>query len=135
MPREKMDQAVGLRNRMANNPQTHLGISTPELPKIPVANQGVRVIAVSSGKGGVGKSSVVVNLAMALDRLGKRVLILDADLGLANIDILLGLVPQVQHQSRAGWQQRPGRCLGSGARKHPHNACQLRGAGTHQADR
>jgi flagellar biosynthesis protein FlhG len=94
MPREKMDQAVGLRNRMANNPQTHPGISTPEMPKIPVANQGVRVIAVSSGKGGVGKSSVVVNLAMALDRMGKRVLILDADLGLANIDILLGLSPK-----------------------------------------
>jgi flagellar biosynthesis protein FlhG len=94
MPREKMDQAVGLRNRMANNPQTHLGISTPDRPKIPVANQGVRVMAISSGKGGVGKSSVVVNLALALDRLGKRVLILDADLGLANIDILLGLAPK-----------------------------------------
>ena len=53
-----------------------------------------RVIAVSSGKGGVGKSNVVANLAVALTRVGKRVLILDADLGLGNLDVLLGLVPQ-----------------------------------------
>ncbi|MEQ1848913.1 MAG: P-loop NTPase, partial [Nitrospira sp.] len=53
-----------------------------------------RVIAVSSGKGGVGKSNVVANLAVALTKVGKRVLILDADLGLGNLDVLLGLVPQ-----------------------------------------
>lgn len=54
----------------------------------------VRVICVSSGKGGVGKSNVVVNLACAFDLMGKKVLILDADLGLANIDVLLGLAPK-----------------------------------------
>jgi flagellar biosynthesis protein FlhG len=53
-----------------------------------------QVIAVSSGKGGVGKSNVVANLAVALTRVGKRVLILDADLGLGNLDVLLGLVPR-----------------------------------------
>ena len=47
------------------------------------------VIAVSSGKGGVGKTNVVANLAVALTRVGKRVLILDADLGLGNLDVLL----------------------------------------------
>lgn len=52
------------------------------------------VIAVSSGKGGVGKSNVVANLAVALTKVGKRVLILDADLGLGNLDVLLGLVPR-----------------------------------------
>ncbi len=79
---------------MANNPQSSLAISPLEWTMAPPAVQAVRVMAVSSGKGGVGKSSVVVNLALALDRLGQRVLILDADLGLANIDILLGLAPK-----------------------------------------
>lgn len=54
---------------------------------------GVKVIAVTSGKGGVGKTNVVANLAMALVNIGKRVLIFDADLGLGNIDVLLGLAP------------------------------------------
>jgi flagellar biosynthesis protein FlhG len=49
---------------------------------------------VSSGKGGVGKSNVVANLAVSLTKVGKRVLIMDADLGLGNLDVLLGLVPQ-----------------------------------------
>lgn len=52
-----------------------------------------QVIAVTSGKGGVGKTNIVGNLAIALRRLGKRVLILDGDLGLANIDIIFGLTP------------------------------------------
>jgi len=55
------------------------------------AREQPRIITVTSGKGGVGKSNVVINLATALSRMGKRVLIIDADLGLANIDILLGL--------------------------------------------
>lgn len=49
------------------------------------------IVTVTSGKGGVGKSNVVINLAIVLSQMGKRVLIIDADLGLANIDILLGL--------------------------------------------
>ncbi|MEK9876558.1 MAG: MinD/ParA family protein [Betaproteobacteria bacterium] len=51
----------------------------------------VRVIAVTSGKGGVGKTNVSVNLSAALSSMGDRVLLMDADLGLANVDILLGL--------------------------------------------
>jgi flagellar biosynthesis protein FlhG len=50
-----------------------------------------RVVAVTSGKGGVGKSNIVANLGLALARLGLKVLLIDADLGLANLDILLGL--------------------------------------------
>ena len=53
-----------------------------------------RVIAITSGKGGVGKTNIVANLGLALSRLGKKVLILDADLGLGNLDVLLGLAPK-----------------------------------------
>ncbi|NLJ96939.1 MAG: MinD/ParA family protein [Clostridiales bacterium] len=53
-----------------------------------------RVITVTSGKGGVGKSSIAVNLAIAFSRLGKRVIILDADFGLANIEVMLGIRPK-----------------------------------------
>lgn len=54
----------------------------------------VRSIAVASGKGGVGKTSVATNLAIAFTRMGKRVLLVDGDLSLANVDLLLGVVPQ-----------------------------------------
>nr|WP_203434415.1 MinD/ParA family protein [Nitrosococcus halophilus] len=53
----------------------------------------VRVVAVTGGKGGVGKTNISVNLAVALASQGQRVMLLDADLGLANIDVLLGLQP------------------------------------------
>ncbi|MBK7171113.1 MAG: MinD/ParA family protein [Gammaproteobacteria bacterium] len=53
-----------------------------------------RVIAITSGKGGVGKTNITTNLAISLARQGKRVCIFDADTGLANINILLGLTPQ-----------------------------------------
>jgi flagellar biosynthesis protein FlhG len=58
----------------------------------------VQVIAVTSGKGGVGKTNVVANLGYALTRMNKRVLVLDADIGLANIDVLLGLSPRYNLQ-------------------------------------
>ncbi len=53
-----------------------------------------RIISITSGKGGVGKTNIVANLGFALSRLGKQVLILDADLGLGNVDVLLGLTPK-----------------------------------------
>jgi flagellar biosynthesis protein FlhG len=69
-----MDQAAGLRRLSRQRP--------------------VRVITVTSGKGGVGKTNVSVNLAMALIESGKEVMIMDADLGLANVDVMLGLHPR-----------------------------------------
>ena len=70
----KIDQAAGLRRMVNPRP--------------------VKVIAVTSGKGGVGKTNVSVNLSVALSQRGKDVLLLDADLGLANVDVLLGLRPK-----------------------------------------
>jgi flagellar biosynthesis protein FlhG len=54
----------------------------------------VRVLAVASGKGGVGKTNVSVNLGICLGELGRRVVLMDADMGLANVDVLLGLQPK-----------------------------------------
>jgi len=54
----------------------------------------IRTIAVTSGKGGVGKTNVVANLAVSLTHTGKKVLIMDADLGLSNIDVLFGIAPE-----------------------------------------
>lgn len=51
---------------------------------------GAKVLAVTSGKGGVGKTNITVNLAIALKRAGKKVLVIDADLGMANVDVVLG---------------------------------------------
>jgi flagellar biosynthesis protein FlhG len=70
---ETMDQAAGLRRAAKPHP--------------------VRVIAVTSGKGGVGKTNVSVNLGVSLANQGREVMLLDADLGLANVDIMLGLHP------------------------------------------
>ncbi len=61
---------------------------SPEVIRIP------KVIAVTSGKGGVGKTNVVANLAVAFASLGKSVVILDADLGLGNVDVLFGIIPK-----------------------------------------
>ena len=59
------------------------------------AARKARIMAVTSGKGGVGKTFVAANLAAALARLGERVLVLDADLGLANLDVVLNLFPKI----------------------------------------
>lgn len=63
-------------------------------PKEPADRPCVRTIAVLSGKGGVGKSVVVTNVAIACARRGRRVLLIDGDLSLANVDLLMGLIPR-----------------------------------------
>ncbi|MBE5851654.1 MAG: MinD/ParA family protein [Lachnospiraceae bacterium] len=75
-----MDQAEQLRNI----------IKAQNAPKRPLA----RVITVTSGKGGVGKSNTAINLAIQFRKMGQRVIILDADFGLANIEIMFGAVPK-----------------------------------------
>ena len=65
--------------------------SGAEKPIEPHAN--CRVIAVTSGKGGVGKTNISVNFALAMASRGKKILLFDADMGLANVDVMLGIVP------------------------------------------
>ncbi|RLB06697.1 MAG: MinD/ParA family protein, partial [Deltaproteobacteria bacterium] len=59
-----------------------------------VTRGDTRVLSITSGKGGVGKTNIATNLACALVQEGKKVLVFDADLGLANIDILMGITPE-----------------------------------------
>jgi len=84
-----LDQAKGLRNAVktqaVSRRKENMAMDHKPLP---------RVIAVTSGKGGVGKTNIVANMAVSLSRMGKRVVIIDADVGLANIDIIFNLRPE-----------------------------------------
>ncbi|MEW5814184.1 MAG: MinD/ParA family protein [Spirochaetota bacterium] len=74
------DQAEKLREIMRNREST--------------AQKSTRIIAISSGKGGVGKTNISINLALAYAQLGKKVIVMDADLGLANVNVVLGVIPK-----------------------------------------
>ncbi len=95
----RVDQASGLRAAMNSTP-----LLRPQ----------VQVIAVSSGKGGVGKTNVVTNVAVASARQGRNVLVMDADLALGNVDILLGLTPQYTIEDVLSGQRRLEEVLVSG---------------------
>jgi flagellar biosynthesis protein FlhG len=58
------------------------------------AERRARIITIASGKGGVGKTNVSVNMALAYARLGKKVVVMDADLGMANVHVMLGIIPK-----------------------------------------
>ncbi len=75
-----MDQAEGLRNVVKMQSQQDI--------------EGTRVITITSGKGGVGKSNLAVNLAVAFSNIGKKVIIFDADFGLANVEVMFGTIPK-----------------------------------------
>lgn len=85
-----MDQAEKLRRMMS----TVRAASSASEEGSEAGEKSARVFTVTSGKGGVGKTNVTINLAVALSELGLKVVVLDADFGLANIDILFGIMPK-----------------------------------------
>ena len=87
-----MDQADRLR-QIIDNIKVRQAVSQVNLLGS-IKKKSAKVITITSGKGGVGKTNITINLAIALSELGLRVIILDADFGLANIDILFGIIPQ-----------------------------------------
>lgn len=86
------DQADKLR-QVIDNLKLKQAVIQSAVPEQPV-KRSARVITVTSGKGGVGKTNITINLAIALGDQGLRVVILDADFGLANIDVLFGIIPR-----------------------------------------
>jgi len=83
------DQADGLRLLMKeiHNAADNAGASHDTAQK-------TRIIAVTSGKGGVGKTNVATNMGIAYAQMGKKVIVLDADLGLANVNVIMNIIPQ-----------------------------------------
>lgn len=93
-----IDQAEKLRNIVNNLKNEAEDISSQKVDHT-IADEAnkvrrAKVITVTSGKGGVGKTNVTVNIAIALSQKGYRVVIIDADLGLSNIDVVFGIVPK-----------------------------------------
>jgi flagellar biosynthesis protein FlhG len=95
------DQADRLRELISQQLATQASVQTPEVsdgetPTAPstLPTSSARVIVVTSGKGGVGKTNITVNLAMALAKRGKRTILFDADLGMANVDVIMGVSPK-----------------------------------------
>lgn len=89
-----MDQATGLRRMVKGKSDKIYRLRRDNRSQSFSSQTKPRVIAITSGKGGVGKTNAVGNVAIACQRMGKKVLIFDADLGLANIDIIFGLNPK-----------------------------------------
>jgi flagellar biosynthesis protein FlhG len=93
----KAEPTTARRKRQAKRTRPPRAARKPVITP-PATRPRRRIVAVTSGKGGVGKTNIVTNLAIALSRQGIRVLVVDGDLGLANVDLLLGIAPQYDLQ-------------------------------------
>ncbi|MDR1839450.1 MAG: MinD/ParA family protein [Treponema sp.] len=88
------DQAEKLREIMRNKKNASVVSKSPLVkPNVKPADKA-RIITVTSGKGGVGKTNLSVNMALAFARLGKKIVVMDADLGLANVNVMLNMIPK-----------------------------------------
>ncbi|MEM9558739.1 MAG: P-loop NTPase [Planctomycetota bacterium] len=137
-PSSARDQADGLRDLVRREQAGDASAEGPRARPRPV------VIAIASGKGGVGKTTLAVNLAVALAETGRRIALLDADLGTANADVLCGLAPRIRldaallpdapalpamlHSAPGGFALLPGAVgVGSGGELTGHHADRLVG--------
>lgn len=84
------DQAEKLRQLIGQSRSSNSDLESANKTK----TNKTKVIAVTSGKGGVGKTNFAINLSISLSKLGHRVVVFDADIGLANIDVILGIIPK-----------------------------------------
>ena len=88
------DQAEQLREMMKQKQVKNDKTDKKAVEKIEKSQRKTRIITVTSGKGGVGKTNISVNMALAYARLGKKVVVMDADLGLANVNVMLDMIPK-----------------------------------------
>lgn len=88
------DQAEKLRTLMKEKTQAQGSVPEMHPDSDLRSNRKTRIITVTSGKGGVGKTNVATNMAIAYAQMGKKVIVIDADLGLANVNVMMNLIPQ-----------------------------------------
>lgn len=87
------DQAEELRILM-NGQKTEPAKSEPKTEVRTMPQRKTRIITVTSGKGGVGKTNIATNMGIAYAKMGKKVVVIDADLGLANVNVMMSIIPQ-----------------------------------------
>lgn len=88
------DQAQTLREMMRDTPNRDGATAARSVMPATDVGDRTRIITVASGKGGVGKTNISTNLAIAYAKLGKRVVLMDMDLGLGNVNVVLGIIPK-----------------------------------------